>query len=107
MKYLNTYNEYYDKNNVKHYTYIGVKFSESTLDKLLKLGYKFDENQNTQINTKYIFIQIYKDQWFNMLYYGHYNKEEDIIVNINDIPKKEDIEEYIKFLEESNKMGLL
>ena len=103
MKYLKTYLE----NNNEIY-YIGVINNESNQEKLLNLGYMFDDQDEIIDINEYIWINIYDDvNYFGLLYYGRYNKEDDLLLNINDIPKRKDLKEYVNFLKNSNKLGLI
>ena len=102
MKYLKTYLEnYHDE-----LQYIGIIYNELNFNKLLNLGYEYDEKELKNI-TKYIYIQIQKDGFFGMLYFGLYNPGYDLIININDIPERKDLDEYVNFLRESDKLGVM
>ena len=106
MKYLKKYQEYSDDAYIG--TYIGVKNIESNYKQLLSLGYKFDDEPEYYKNSnEYIWIQIYEGRDFGMMYYGVYNERTDILLDITDIPKREDLDEYVNFLKDGSKLGLI
>ena len=104
MIYLKTYCE----NNKNEIEYIGVKDTKSNNEKLKQLGYNVISSHNKKsIFNNYIWIYICHENTYSEIFYGEYDPETDLIININDIPKRKDLDKYVKYLEEGNKLGLL
>lgn len=88
--------------------YLGIENENDLITtKLTNLGYKWSSQVTN--NYKWIFIVIDKNTQFKYgcLIGGTLNKNSDIEININDVPKRKDLDEYVKYLKEGNKMGLL
>ena len=111
MKHLKTYNE-----NINKFQFIGAKCNNlSDLDKFRDLGYNTGEyayigfTNNNLKEYEYIWIRIDKENEndYGRLFLYYYNEKTDLLLDINDIPKRKDLDEYVKYLEEGNKMGLI
>ena len=92
--------------------FLGIKNENDLIStKLINLGYKWvNEKYNDNM---WIYIVVTKDTIYKYgcLVGGTFNKSSDasffIEININDVPKRKDLDEYVKFLKESKKMRLL
>lgn len=111
MKHLKTYKEIINENNKNKIEFIGVEYSKKNDDKIKELGY----NPETGIKpyNVYDYIWIYIKKWpgyninYSNVYYGDiYNPKYDLLLDISEIPKREDLDEYVKFLNTSNKLGV-
>ena len=91
--------------------YISIKNEDDLLNKLFDLGYEWyanrpnDEIINDCKDDSYLFICL------NGVYYGELGngkfQDSDYIVNIDDIPLRKELDDFIKVLEEGTKLGLL
>ena len=122
MKYLKTYREcnlrfHYNRiineisnneSNMNDIMYIGTIYTHSNNEIFKKLGYN-TFNFDWENPERYIWIQIdiLNDEEYGTIIYSTYNLKYDLLVNISEIPKRENLEEYVKYIKDSNKMGLL
>lgn len=84
--------------------YIGVKIEDGVIGRLLDMGYL----KNSAIDDEgWVFIILHNSFHFGELTSGCLNKDKDHVVDIDDIPFRKDLDEYVKVLNEGNKMGLL
>ena len=86
--------------------FIGIVNTDINISKLLKMGYNLCINFIHHPNNIYVFIGI-SDDYYGELVEGSFNSHDDILVDIYDIPKREDFDEYVKMMNNATKMGLL
>ena len=91
--------------------YLAIKNNKNNFYRLLSMGYEIDSLSTFNLKKEYpwIFIIIIKSvkESYGCLTDGYLNKKTDIIVDINDIPKRKYLDEYVNVLINANKMGLL
>ena len=100
---------------MKNVGYIAIKNEDGLLDKLIiHLGYEWYINQSYDEiigdckDDKYLFIIIVKDDDdFGNLVDGGFNDETDVEINIDDIPLRKDLNDFVSILKEGSKLGLL
>ena len=95
---------------MKNIEYIAIK-NDGVLNRMFDLGYEWyvTRPHDSVIDyckyDKYIFICL------NGVYYGELGngkfQDSDYIVNIDDIPLRKELDDFIKVLEEGTKLGLL
>ena len=92
--------------------YIAIKNEDDLLNKLFDLGYEWYLNISHDIivdeckDNSHIFISIMDDD-LGELVNGGFNEIDDMEMNVGDVPERKDLEEWIEWLKEGSKLGLL
>lgn len=81
---------------------------DGVTSKLEKMGYSTELLLGK--GGSWVFIVVYiddEDGRYGKLIYGQFNEETDIILDIEDVPLRKDLNDYVKVLNEGTKLGLL
>ena len=91
---------------MKNYNYIGIKNKIGILKKLKNMGYEW-YIEPVKDNIEWLFINIGHNIGRNCLFVGDFNNSTDIEINIDHIPLRKDLDEYVKMINNGIKLGLL
>ena len=92
---------------MKMLKFLGIKNEDGVVDKLIELGYNLKHDRDTY-DMNWLFVIIYGNEFdYGYLTDGAFNNRTDIEININDLPLRKNLNEYVDMLNNANKLGLL
>ena len=78
--------------------------NDDVIDRLIDMGYN---TPTLYFNGNWIFIILKKKQFGELVIFNLFNSLFDIEVDIDDVPLRKDLKEWVRMFDEGTKMGLL